>query len=370
MDPEEQQRLSEIMAATLLQVHADMTQLDEETRDALQAMFEAAAEAAAKVIRANSGRDGRVPPESLPIVAGQIEIIMAELRDRQIAELQTRIGAAAANGAELISALASASGIPAAAIASLPVAGLAADQVLQVVLNTTAQDGLNLSDRIWRNYQNARADLMPAISRAVLDGQAAADAARAFVGQQGVPDELLQRIAMARAGALGDRAREVLASPEARFFADTLRVFRTEMDRANILATRAGIYETEGVVGTRFMLSPSHPRYDICDVHASVNLYGLGRGVYPPGASPLPAHPNTLSYEEAVFDWEVTDEDHDGREDLMGFLSGRTDDELYSALGQSWPKVRALRAGLLQPDEITLPWRELAAKYGAQVEEA
>src|SRR3546814_18460478 len=131
------------------------------------------------------------------------------------------------------------------------------------------------------------------------------------------------------------------------------------MDRANILATRAGIYAVDGVAGTRFMLSPNHPRFDICDMHAKVNLYGLGAGVYPRGKSPLPAHPNTISFEEVVFEWEVTDADKAGQHELIDWLAKRSDAELYGVPGQSENKVAALRAGLLPHTEITPPWRHL-----------
>ena len=53
------------------------------------------------------------------------------------------------------------------------------------------------------------------------------------------------------------------------------------------------------------MLSPRHPRVDICDEHAAADLYGLGQGVYPVDECPWPAHPNTFSYTEAVYRDEI-----------------------------------------------------------------
>ncbi len=49
-------------------------------------------------------------------------------------------------------------------------------------------------------------------------------------------------------------------------------------------------------------------------MHATANLFGLGKGVYPPGQNPWPAHPNTLSYVVAVFEEDVTEEDRAGVE--------------------------------------------------------
>src|SRR3546814_14228786 len=86
------------------------------------------------------------------------------------------------------------------------------------------------------------------------------------------------------------------------------------------------------------------------------------------GKSPLPAHPDTISFEEVVFEWEVTDADKAGQHELIDWLAKRSDAELYGVLGQSEKKVAALRAGLLQPDEITQPWRALRAKYENQID--
>jgi hypothetical protein len=74
-----------------------------------------------------------------------------------------------------------------------------------------------------------------------------------------------------------------------------------EINRAHGTAYLKGAEAHPDCVGTRFLLSPSHPEHDECDLHASANLYGLGPGVYPPGKTPWPAHPNTLSYVVAVF---------------------------------------------------------------------
>lgn len=372
MTEEEQRELELAMAAALTGVYLGIQKLDAQMQDQLLELFDSAAADAARVLRANAGPDGVVPAHALPSVVGQIELILMQLRDDQLAAAQDAVEQAASNGSKLIDRLVDAATdakFPRSAISGLPSADQAANEIVQAVVNNIAEDGLNLSDRIWRNYGELRATLLPMINIAISEGTSARDAARAAVLWSGIADErLLMKIEMAKAGALGDQAREILARPEARAYANALRVFRTEMDRANIMAARAGMYATEGVVGTRFRLSPNHPRYDICDVHANVNLYGLGRGGYPPGYSPLPAHPNTLSYEEAIFEWEVTDEDREGQHDLLGWLSGRSDDQLYGALGQSWNKVSALRQGLLQPDEVTLPWRVLSAKYGAQVQ--
>jgi hypothetical protein len=370
MTADEQRRLERAMAAATAAIQRGIEQLDSRVQAELLELLEGAARDVAKALRSAAGPDGLISAHVLPTVIAQIDLILIDLRDAQVKLIEEAVREASANGARLVESLqdAAKSGqIPKSSVSALPDATAAATDALQAVLHQLQEDGLNISDRIWRNWQALREALIPQIQRSVLAGESARAATREALVRGGKASaEDVTTIELARAGAIGDQAEEILASAAGLAYANAQRVFRTEMDRANILAARAGMYVTEGVVGTRFLLSPAHPRYDICDVHASVNLYGLGSGVYPPGASPLPAHPNTLSYEEAVFAWEVTEQDR-RRDDLMGWLGGLGNEDLYGVL-QSKEKVSAFRAGLLQPGELTLPWRELKGKYGQSIQ--
>jgi hypothetical protein len=130
-------------------------------------------------------------------------------------------------------------------------------------------------------------------------------------------------------------AAALLKDPQAGPLASSLQVTRTELNRAHGEAYMAGAEQAPGVVGFRFLLSPRHPKPDICDLLARQNLHGLGKGVYPTReATPWPAHPNTLSFVVAVFADEVTDADRAGRETTL------------QALGRLAPE---LRAGVLGP---------------------
>lgn len=80
-----------------------------------------------------------------------------------------------------------------------------------------------------------------------------------------------------------------------RYFAE--RIARTELSRAYIDGFLAQYDADDSVKAYRWRLSSVHPVFDICDVHAEANLYGLGKGVYPKGKVPqLPAHPHCLCY--------------------------------------------------------------------------
>lgn len=75
-----------------------------------------------------------------------------------------------------------------------------------------------------------------------------------------------------------------------RFFAN--RIAQTELARAHqhALADELMADTTIGVV--QVVLSGSHPRRDICDLHARADLFGLGPGCYPKAKAPRPTfHP-------------------------------------------------------------------------------
>lgn len=366
LTPRQQQLLAATMQAALEQASAGVLDLDADQQEQLQKLFEQAGEKIAEIIKRQADGSGQISGAVLPLITSEIVATLEALRVAETALVEQALASAATNGAQVITVIQSVVGagaLPAAVITAYPTVSGASSQVLQQVLHGQAVDGLTLSDRIWRNHRGIREELLPKIQAAVSRGESAREAARRAVATgAGLDPAELDRIELARAGALGDEAKQVLASPNAAALSNAKRVMRTEMDRANIMATRAVIFATEGVIGTRFMLSPRHPRYDVCDMHARLNLYGLGAGVYPPGKSPLPAHPNTLSFEEAVFEWEVSDDDRVQIHNPLDWLRSRTPAEQFGVL-QADGKVQALQHGLLEFDEVTLPWRILQPKY-------
>lgn len=370
MTPEEQKRLKAELQRALQEARTGLGHLDAAAQAELFALFEATADEIADVLASLAGGDGVIPLANLQVVMGEAGALLTALRDGQEQLIRRVLDDAAENGAGAVKrmrAAAAAGEIPASAIVAMPSPIEAARAAVEAVFNERMADGLNLSDRIWRNHLATREELLPALQQAIIEGATARDATRLAIARgEKVGEDLINQIEMARAGALGAKTKEVLASKERRAYADAARVMRTEMDRTNIETTRKAIYNAQGVAGTRFMLSPAHPRFDVCDWHAGVNLYGLGKGVYPPGKSPLPAHPNTLSYEEAVFEWELTEKDRTERDDPLAWLKQRSALEQHGVL-QSEQKVQALRQGLLQEDEVTLPWRMMKDRYESQL---
>lgn len=201
------------------------------------------------------------------------------------------------------------------------------------------EDGLALSDRLWRIDRGAKEAVLRTLEQSVVQGWGADRTAQEFMlrGQPAPPGTETAR----RAGELPNlvRGAELLQDPTAGPLPASLRVMRTEVNRAHGEAYMAGAPLAPGFVGFKFLLSPRHPRPDICDLLASQNLHGLGPGVYPDRKStPWPAHPNTLSFIVAVFEEQLTEADRAGKETTL------------EALARLAPEIRA---GVLGPTKAT-----------------
>ena len=84
-----------------------------------------------------------------------------------------------------------------------------------------------------------------------------------------------------------------------RYFAD--RIARTEMARAYQDGFLLKWDNNDDCVAYQWKLSGRHPRYDICDLYAKANLYGMGPGIFPKDKVPrLPAHPHCMCFFKPV----------------------------------------------------------------------
>jgi len=225
--------------------------------------------------------------------------------------------------------------------------------------NFIASDGLQLSDRLWRIDNQATEKLGLAVQSAIIQGQSASQAAQDFVNRGlAIPADLRNKINGANVGGINRAiAHELVNSPDS-VYSNARRVFRTEINRAHITAYQQSLLDVDDVVGTRFLLSRNHPERDICDLHARANIYGLGPGVYPLGKSPLPAHPNTLSYEVAVFKEEVSSVHKATKQTRSEWLASQPP-SLQAKVLNSWGKQRAFNAGLLKENGFTTPWKTI-----------
>ena len=101
-----------------------------------------------------------------------------------------------------------------------------------------------------------------------------------------------------------EKAVEVAVNEKSRYVAE--RITRTEMARAWADGFIAKIKDDADVVAVKFKLSSRHPVFDICDMYAKADMYGLGAGIYPKDKlPPLPLHPHCLCRYVEVIEGEV-----------------------------------------------------------------
>lgn len=234
-----------------------------------------------------------------------------------------------------------------------------ASEAVQYSRSFIAADGLQLSDRIWRIDNHTREVVSQAIESAVIQGHSASQAARDFLSRgQPVPGDVAAKMNAAGADRIARATGQAIMTGQGSPYDNAKRLFRTELNRAHGEAYQAAAFEQPDVIGTRFLLSPNHPEADICDMHARVNRFGLGPGVYPKGKNPWPAHPNTLSYTEVVFDDEVSEADRQGQQDRISWLKQQPPATQESVLGAR-KKRAVLQRDLLTEGQIATPWKTL-----------
>lgn len=314
-------------------------------------------ERAVRIIRADIAQyaslDGNLRREVLESLLSQLVARIGELAQAVSAQVSAGIGTAASIGATAWT--------PVARELRLDIP-LLAEAATRFVQDFIAADGLQLSDRLWRLELGAREAVADAVRTSIVQGIDASRAAREFLARGlPLPPEIAAQLGLDALGTVqGSAAQALMRDPEGAYW-KALRVMRTEINRAHGEAYRQGAAQHPDVIGERFLLSPRHPRVDICDMHARANRYGLGPGVYPVGRSPWPAHPNTLSYTEAVFVDEVSDADRAGAQSAIDWLRAQPEDVQEGVLGQH--KAEALRMGVLEENEINTPWGVLRGMY-------
>ena len=98
-----------------------------------------------------------------------------------------------------------------------------------------------------------------------------------------------------------NKAVYVATQERTRYFAR--RIARTELARAYGDGAMAKWDNDEDCVAFQWKLSSGHPCYDICDLYANADLYGMGKGIFPKDKVPrLPAHPNCMCHLRPVME--------------------------------------------------------------------
>lgn len=329
---------AQIRRATLAAQKALET-LDQVGAKELARLYQAAAEALRSAIGRHGGGDGSIAVSELRSVLAQVESILVNLSAARNGVVDAGLGRAAQAGA---------SGAVLESAASMRVA----EEAVALTRHFVAADGLMLSDRLWRLDRGAKEAITRAVELAVVQGHSSAQAARELIGRgQAVPSEVAARLGAGNAVALGEEAARLLTGRGESALYQAQRVFRTEINRAHGEAYMAGASQHPDFAGFRFLLSPGHPKHDICDLLAVQNLYGLGKGVYPSREKcPWPAHPNTLSYVEVMYQDEISAEDKAGRETPMQALDNLPPEVRDGVLGKG--KAAVYDAGQMKQGMI------------------
>jgi len=327
---------------------ADLRRLDAQALADLDRAYREAARQIAADIEAYAGSDGRVGLNALRQLQAQVETRIVQLAEERNRQLAFGFDQAAAAGSA-----------PFAAVVDAGVLMQVNHDAVQFVRHFMAEDGLQLSDRIWRIDRHTSEVVGSAIEQAVIQGHSASQAADDFLRRgERIPADVLSKMSKADAARIGREAGRALLHDDGSPRSNAMRLFRTEINRAHGEAYQAAAFEHPDTIGTRFLLSPNHRQQDICDMHARVNRYGLGPGVYPKGKNPWPAHPNTISFTEVVFSDEVSASDKSGKETRIDFLKKQPPGLRASILGGQ-KKRAAFDAGHIPENAIATPWKTI-----------
>lgn len=148
------------------------------------------------------------------------------------------------------------------------------NKILLQAINLPEEDGLVLSDRIWRITEEAKRDIVARLQQGMLLGES----------HKKVAKDLRQYV-------VGGNLRY-----------KTERLAFTEMAKAYKRANEASVetmrQNSDYMWFEKWELSPRHPKPDVCDILATQDVDGEGSGVYKKAPN---RHPGCLCYIYPVF---------------------------------------------------------------------
>lgn len=184
------------------------------------------------------------------------------------------------------------------------------------------------------------------------------------LGQGGAPNQALKTAYSELLDAVTDGTEKAITrsvhtaiEEKSRYVAE--RIARTEAARAWADGFVEKYMDDDTVVAFQWKLSSRHPVFDICNLYAEANLYGLGKGIYPKNATPrLPVHPHCLCHLAPVYRSELNKIAHNlvksGGEKYINALSLERRQKLLGVAGS-----KRYAAGQ--------DWRTLARNYSPEV---
>lgn len=148
--------------------------------------------------------------------------------------------------------------------------------------------GLTLNEQIWNKNQNYRKNINKILISGVATGEDCVTVARSI-------EKYVKKGAKSFAKDYPNMMSRMKGRVPEDISYEALRLARTEMTSAYGLSTMKTATLNPSNRGVKFMLSASHPEWDICDIHCGRDDYDLGPGGYPLDKAPdYPFHPNCL----------------------------------------------------------------------------
>lgn len=149
--------------------------------------------------------------------------------------------------------------------------------------------GIFLSDRIWLESEKARRAIAAVVQDGIARGLDAVKVARSVEQYLKVRTPVTEFKNMMKRMGPGRIPKNLTY--------EALRMARTEIQIAHMEGLYAAGKVTPGYIGIVWYLSSAHPFRDECDDLATMDLYGMGAGVYPAGEEPVIPHPNCLCFQ-------------------------------------------------------------------------
>lgn len=148
--------------------------------------------------------------------------------------------------------------------------------------------GLKLSEQIWNKNQNYRKNINKILVSGVATGEDCVTVARGI-------EKYVKNGAKSFAKDYPNMMSRMQGRVPEDISYEALRLARTEMTSAYGMGTMKSATLNPANRGVKYILSASHPKYDICDEITSADRHGMGPGAYPIDEAPeYPFHPNCL----------------------------------------------------------------------------
>jgi hypothetical protein len=277
------------------EARADMHRLDSRTRRELNLLYEDTCLQLEDDLLASADQQNNLPVQTLPKALTRVDTSLTELHRGCQELLMTGMMGAAEIGAELWY------------IAGLKIMPKQlAESAVRYVQAGVDDQGLKLMDQLIRLAHQTRQVVGATLQQQVMTANQAAQTIQTL-RQQGKqpPTDLLARMLLQQVDAVACSMRTILLTGQDSSYHRMARLLRSGINRVHVEAYRAAMAAYPRAVGEQLLLEPTDARKGPGEIQTHIDLYGLGKGVYPVGKAPWTQRPAALNFIEAVFADEI-----------------------------------------------------------------